>query len=104
MVTIKINGQQHTVKVDLGAEANIISENTYQELPFKQVLQPSEAKLKPHSSPLLPLMGQFTATISTNRKQIKTIIYVTKNYKTESLVSRYTTFDLSILDINVNNQ
>ena len=32
MVNIKINGQQHTMKVDSGAEANIISAKTYQEL------------------------------------------------------------------------
>ena len=103
-LTIKINGQQHTMKVDSGAEANIISEKTYQELRFKQVLQPSEAKFKSHSSPLLPLVGQFTATISTNRNQIKTIKYVTKNCKTQSLGSRYIAFDLSILHINANNK
>ena len=39
-----------------------------------------------------------------NTTQNKTIIYVTKNHNTQSLMSKYTAFDLSILHINVNNQ
>ena len=89
------------MKIDSGVEANIISARTYLELLFKPVLQPSEAKLKPYGSLLLLLIGQLTAT---NEKQIKTIIYVTKNHNTKSLMSKYTEFDLSILSINVNNQ
>ena len=50
MVTIKINRQQQTMKVDSGTEPNIISARTHQELRSKPVLQPSEAKLKPYSS------------------------------------------------------
>ena len=49
-------------------------------------------------------MGQFTATISTNRKQIETIKYVTKIHNTQSLMRKYTAFDLSILHLNVNSQ
>lgn len=44
MVTIRINRQKHTIKVDWGAEANIILAKTYQELYSKPVLQPSKAK------------------------------------------------------------
>ena len=104
MVTIKINGQRHTMKVDSGAEVNIISASTYKEFRSKPVLQPSESNLKSYGLLLLPLMGQFAATIATNRKQIETIMYVTKNHNTRSLTSRYTACDLSILHINVNNQ
>ena len=104
MVTIKINWQRHTMKVDLGAEVNIISTRAYLELRSKPVRQPSEAKLKPYSSLLLPLMGQFAATISANGKQIKTIIYVTKDHNKQLLMSRYTVFDLSILHINFKSQ
>ena len=49
-------------------------------------------------------MGQFTATTSANRNQRETIIYVTKNHSTQSVMKKYTAFDLSILHINVNNQ
>lgn len=104
MVTMKMNEQQHTVKVDSDVEANIILANTYQELCSKPVLQPSETKLKPYGLPLLPLMRQFAATISANGKNIETIIYITKNRNTQSLMSKYPAFDLSILYINVNNQ
>ena len=92
------------MKVDSSAEANIISARTYQELCSKPVLQPSEAELKPYSSLLLSLIRQFAATISTNGKQIETILYATKNHNTQSLVSKYTAFDLSILHINFSNQ
>ena len=84
---------------DTGAEANIIFARTYLELLFHPVLKPCETKLKTYSSMLLPFIGQLAATISTNEKQIKTTIHVSKNHSTQSLISKHTKFDLSILPI-----
>ena len=104
MVPIEINHQTHTMKVDSGSDANFISAYTYQELHPQPTLQPSIAKLKPYGSPPIPLLGQFTANITANGKDIETTIYVTKNPNAQSLTGKYTAFDLEILHINVNHQ
>ena len=104
MVTIRINRQKHTIKVDWGAEANIILAKSYQELYSKPSCNQVKQKLKPYASPLFPLMGQFTVNISVNEKQITTIIFVTKNHNKHSLMNKYTAFDLSILQIIIINQ
>ena len=101
MVTKVPNGkhygdQEDQLSMTPWKEASIIFASTYLE---HLVLKPSETKLKIYSLLLLPLIGQLAVTISTNEKQIKTIIHVSKNHGTQLLISKYTKFDLSILPI-----
>ena len=102
-VQIKLNGQPLIVKVDSGAEANIISEATYRRFSTPPTLKSSTAQLKPYGSPPLPLLGQFDGTFQANDRTTKTTIYVTKGKDTHSLMSKYSAFDLGILHITVNN-
>ena len=102
LVDIDFLGQKVIMKVDSGAEANIISHRTYNILPHhKPPLKPSTAKLKPYGSPLLKIKGQFKAKLKANGKETDTTIYVTSEKNTPSLMSKYTAFDLGILNITV---
>ena len=91
------------MKVDSGAEANIITETCFRTMKPKPKLHPSTAQLKPYGSPPLPTLGQFTANISANSKTVQATVYVTKGNTQHSLLSKYTAFDLGILQITTDN-
>ena len=103
-VTVHLNEQAVTMKVDSGAGANIISATTYEKLEPKPTLRPSNSILRPYGSPPLKQLGEFEATIQANRKATKATIHVTKACDTKSLMSKFTAFDLGILKITIDDQ
>ena len=52
-----INGTQITMKLDTGAQANILPERDYNRMKNKPTLQPSEVKLKGYTGTEIPVLG-----------------------------------------------
>lgn len=85
------------MKIDSGADLNVVSPDTYHGLRPKPELLKSKATIKPYRSPRIPVMGKFNAKITANGKVTDTTIYVMKDRHVQSLMGRYTAFDLDIL-------
>ena len=68
---IYFNGQHTTTKMDSGAEANIVSKQTFNILQPQPTLSESKVKLKPYGSPPLPVLIQFSATLVANGHTIE---------------------------------
>ena len=104
-ITVKIDGQKINMKIDSGAEANVISNEMFEQIQQgtgRQInLRSSKAKLKPFNSPAIPVRGVFEAKISTRKKTVIAKVYVTPGSGIRSLMSRYVAFDLGILHISV---
>ena len=73
---IYFNGQHTTIKMDSGAEANIVSKQTFNILQPQPTLSESKVKLKPYGSPPLPVLIQFSATLVANGHTIEHQVYV----------------------------
>ena len=102
--TVLINKQPVQMKIDSGAEANIITENTFLQLKPQPTLTKTKVTLTPYGSPPLPVLGEFYTTIRANTRSINTNIYVVRGPAHHNLLSRYSAFDLEILHISVNNE
>ena len=61
-VKIKVNNQYIRMQVDSGTDANVINENTYNNLVPKPHLQQVSLKLKPYNSKPIHVKGYFMAT------------------------------------------
>ena len=92
------------MKIDSGAEAKIITEDTFNILRPKPTLSNTNITLTPYASAPLDVLGEFTANIKAYSRQINTNLYVVRGPAKHNLLSRYTGFDLEILRINVNNE
>lgn len=86
-VTVHLNEQSLTMKVDSGAEANIISAATYKKLVPRPTIRSSTTTLKSYGSPPLKLLRQLEANIKVDQKATNVTIY-----------------DLEILQITIDNQ
>lgn len=81
-IGLHINRKPVQFKINTGADISVISASTYQALPERPKLKPSNAVL---SSPggILSCKGQFTADISLKNKLCRVEIYVTEGPKIE---------------------
>lgn len=81
-----INRKPVQFKINTGADISVISASTYQALPERPKLKPSNAVL---SSPggILSCKGQFTADISLNNKLCRVEIYVIEGPCVNNLLS-----------------
>ena len=104
-VRVCIAGSIETMKVDSGADANIISADCFNTIQQKQkkriVLKKSKAKLTPFNSPPIKIQGVFRTMITRKGGQVETEVYVTQSSNTKSIMSKFTAFDLGILHITV---
>jgi len=102
MVTVFVNDQELQWRCDSGADANIQDISEYEKVKHKVQLEPSAAKLRPfgENSPPLKVLGQYQAHFRANGLQVKDKVYVVSGYNKKSLLSKYTAFDLQILQIS----
>ena len=86
-VALHINRKPVQFKIDTGADISVISALSYQALPERLKLKPSNAVL---SSPggVLSCKGQFTADISLKNKLYRVEIYVVEGPCVNNLLSR----------------
>ena len=89
------------MQVDSGAHANVINENTYNNLVPKPHLWQMSSKLKPYNSKPIHVKGYFMVNFQASGKKSKSRVYVTNGKKCNNLLGKYTAFDLSILHISV---
>ena len=89
------------MQVDSGADANVINENTYNNLVPRPHLWQTSSKLKPYNSKPIHVKGYFMANFQANGKKSESRVYVTSGNKCNNLLGKYTAFDLSILHISV---
>ena len=93
------------MKVDSGSEVNVIGQDVYQQIlnnsQKKITLQKSKAKLKPYNSPPLQIRGKFRAKIESRKQATSADIYVAASSDVKSIFSKYTAFDINILQICV---
>ena len=68
-VTARINTVPLQFQIDSGADVNIIDENSFDKLKGQVCLTKTKAKLFSYNSRTpLPLLGKFTATVSTKKR------------------------------------
>ena len=102
-VKVNVGGNEITMQVDSGADANVIPYNIFKTFATPVQLQPTTAQLKPYNSDNIPIKGSFQAEISAvNKPTVKATFYVSDGTATYSLLGKYTAFDMGILSINVN--
>ena len=67
----------------------------------KITLQKSKAKLKPYNSPPLQIRGKFRAKIESRKHTTTADIYVAASTNVKSVLSKYSRFDMNMLQISV---
>ena len=92
------------MKIDPGAEANIITEQNFNTLQPQTTLSESKVTLKPYGSPQLHILGKLSATLAANGHTIELLVCVTSGTAQHSSLSKRSTFDLAILHIIVNDE
>ena len=70
-VKIKVNNHYIRMQVDSGADANVINENTYNNLVPKPHLWQTSSKLKSYNSKPIHVKGYFMANFQANWKEIR---------------------------------
>ena len=105
-IYVTINGHRVLMKIDSGAEANVISSDVFDQIQGTATqagrsikLKSTSARLRPYNSPTIPIRGVFQADVGTRRAHIAATIYVTSGKGAKSLLSKYAAFDLGILKI-----
>ena len=95
-VVLHVNRKPVQFKIDTGADISVISVSTYQALPQRPKLKPSNAML---SSPggMLKCKGQFTAEISHNNKQYFVDIFVIEGSCVNNLLSRHAACQMALV-------
>ena len=82
--TITVNGTEFKFKLDTGAEATAITEDTYKLLP-NTVLQKPRKTLQGPAKQCLEVLGQFQATLRHKHKSSTQTLYVVRGLKTNLL-------------------
>ena len=81
---ISVGGKELTFKLDTGAEVTVITEEAHRMLEMPKLQKPSKALYGPTSTALRTL-GQFTSTLSVNKKTSEETIFVVQGLKTNLL-------------------
>ena len=93
------------MKIDSGSELNVIGQDVYQQMlnnsEKKITLQKSKDKLKPYNSPPLQIRGKFRANIESRKHTTAADTYVAASNNVKSILSKYSAFDMNILQISV---
>ncbi|XP_067687858.1 uncharacterized protein [Haliotis asinina] len=76
IVSLQVNNTFLPLKLDTGAQANILSEKDFNRLLDKPKLRPSKTKLTGYSHVDIPVMGQFTAKVCHKNIQLDLIFVV----------------------------
>ncbi|XP_057305380.1 uncharacterized protein LOC130642309 [Hydractinia symbiolongicarpus] len=104
VIEVNIDNTRITMQVDSGADANVIPWNVYEEHLKHIPLRSTKAKLQPYNSVTLPIKGAFEAQITANNNNnVQATFYVAEGAAAQSLMGKYTAFDLDVLAINVNH-
>ena len=95
-VMLHVNKKPIKFKIDTGADISVMSVSTYEALPQRRKLKPSNAVL---SSPggMLKCRGQFTAEISLKNKPYFIDMYVTEGVCVNNLPSRHTACQMGLV-------
>jgi len=75
VVTLRLNGKPVDFCIDTGAEVTVISEQTHERAGCPPLLQ-ADRTLRGPDMHILPVCGQFTATLMKGNQQFEEKIYV----------------------------
>ena len=78
-ITVKVDGIPLQVQIDSVADVNIIDEDSFDKMKGQVTLKRTRAKLFAYNSTIpLPLIGKFTAVVSTKKRYEAADFYVVK--------------------------
>ena len=96
---VNIAGTPMTIMVDSGSSINILNEQDYNQLSTRPRLQKARIKIYPYQTEtLLPVLGRFTAPITSDTSNHTETFYVVKGTG-GSLLSWRTSNDLELLKV-----
>ena len=100
-ITVKVDEIPLQVQIDSGADVNIVDEDSFDKLKGQVTLSRSRAKLFAYNSTTpLPLLGKFTAVVSTKKRFEVADFYVVKGSRSSGcLLGSSTAVSLGILHI-----
>ena len=100
-ITAKIDKVPLQFQIDSGADVNIIDEDSFSKLKGQVTLKYSRAKLFAYNSTVpLPLLGKFTATITTKKRYDAADFYVVKGSESSGCLLGFTSaVNLGIIHI-----
>ena len=100
-ITVKVDDIPLQVQIDSGADVNIIDEDSFDKLKEHVVLKSTRAKLFAYNSTVpLPLLGKFTAVVSTKKRYDAADFYVVKGSRPSGcLLCSSSAVNLGILHI-----
>ena len=85
-ITVKVDGVPIQVQIDSGADVNIIDEDSFDKLKGQVTLQRTRAKLFACNSTIpLPLIGKFTAVVSTKKRYEAADCFVVKGSRSSGV-------------------
>ena len=100
-ITVKVDDIPLQVQIDSGADAKIIDEDSFNKLKKHVTLKSTRAKLFAYNSTVpLPLLGKFTAVVSTKKRYDTADFYVVKGSRSSGcLLGSFSAVNLGILHI-----
>ena len=100
-ITVKVDDIPLQVQINSGADVNIIDEDSFDKLKEHVVLKSTRAKLFAYNSTVpLPLLGKFTAVVSTKKRYDAADFYVVKGSRPSGcLLCSSSAVNLGILHI-----
>ncbi len=79
-VTLRVNGKPLTFKIDTGADVSVIPHEVFKSIPGAS-LKPAKKILSGPSHKVLPVKGQFAATLQCGDKQVTEDVFWCMPYK-----------------------
>ncbi|XP_048239746.1 uncharacterized protein K02A2.6-like [Haliotis rufescens] len=84
-MNLDINGTQVTLKLDSGADMNVMGYSQWSKLQYQPPLEPAKVNLKAYGGTNVPVKGQAEVTITYKGKPYKTVFAVTPDNHRSSL-------------------
>ncbi len=94
-VTLLVNGKPLEFKIDTGADVTVLPKDAFDSIPGTQ-LTPVKKTLSGPSHQILPVKGQFTATLTKGDKEVKEDIFVVRRLR-KALLGRPAIESLGLL-------
>ena len=80
MITLSVNGKPVEFKIDTGADVSVIPHSVFKNLPTTN-LKPAQKVLSGPSHKLLPVKGQFVATLKNHDKEVEEEVFVVRRLR-----------------------
>ena len=94
-VTLLVNGKPLDFKIDTGADVTVIPKDVYESIPGAQLTQAKKTLSGP-SHTILPVKGQFVATLKKGNQEVREDIFVVRRLR-KALLGRPAIESLGLL-------